>query len=82
MTAVSGVRSSWEMFERNSSLMRRASNSATYCRSSSEFDSTSAALARRNSSMRRAFSAVAAIWSATMRSRLRVSVVMACESAK
>ena len=48
MTAVSGVRSSCEMFARNSSFTRFASSTATYCRSSSAFASTSAALVRRS----------------------------------
>ena len=81
MTAVNGVRSSCEMLARNSSLTFRASTSAAYWRSSSSLASVSATFARRISSVSTAFSAVAAIWSATMRSRLRASTLRAPGSA-
>ena len=63
------------MFERNSSLRRRASITAMYCCSSCAFDSSSAPFARRRSSIIDAFSAVAAIWSATICSSPRSSTV-------
>jgi len=53
-----------------------------YCRSSWLFDDLSAALAFCRSWMSRAFSAVAAIWSATVRIRWRVSSVTALADAK